>query len=150
MTAVLSAVNFASGALNARFGSRPLIVTGVTLSAAGYFSLTGIADTTPYPLIMIALIAIGVGMALTVPAITVVLMDGAAPGRAGIASGVFNTARQIGGVVGLGAFGALLAGQGNAMTLGVRHAFMLSGLAMIAALAMVMAGLRANRPAARV
>jgi DHA2 family methylenomycin A resistance protein-like MFS transporter len=67
---------------------------------------------------MIALIAIGVGMALTVPAITVVLMDSAAPGRAGIASGVFNTARQIGGVMGVGVFGSLLAGRGSAMTLG--------------------------------
>jgi DHA2 family methylenomycin A resistance protein-like MFS transporter len=47
MTAVLSAVNFASGPLNARFGSRPLIFTGIALSATGYFSLTGIADTTP-------------------------------------------------------------------------------------------------------
>jgi len=144
MTAVLSAVNFASGALNARFGSRRLIFFGVTLSAIGYFSLTGIEGTTPYLLIMMALITIGAGMALTVPAITVVLMDGVEPAQAGIASGVFNTARQIGGVMGVGVFGSLLAGEGNVMTLGVRHAFVLSGLGMMTALTIAVIGLNAK------
>lgn len=144
MTAVLSAVNFASGALNARFGSRRLIFFGVTLSAIGYFSLTGIEGTTPYLLIMMALITIGAGMALTVPAITVVLMDGVEPAQAGIASGVFNTARQIGGVMGVGVFGSLLAGEGNLMTLGVRHAFVLSGLGMMTALTIAVIGLNAK------
>lgn len=147
MTAVLSIVNFSSGPLNARFGARPPIYTGLALSAIGYLSLTGLGQETPYALVMVALMAIGIGTALTVPAISVVLMDGTEPTKAGIASGVFNTARQIGGVVGVGVFGSLLAGNGQDLVPGIRLAFGLSGSAMILALitAIIGLGLRGRR-----
>jgi hypothetical protein len=51
--------------------------------------------------------------------------------------------------MGVGVFGSLLAGRGSAMTLGVRHAFMLSGIGMMAALAVAVIGLGMNRAAAR-
>lgn len=129
MTAVLSIVNFASGSITARYGARLPIYIGLTLAGIGYLSLSAIGQETPYGLIMAALMVIGIGMALTVPAVSVVLMDGAEPARAGIASGLFNTARQVGGVIGVGVFGSLLAGGGSELVAGIRLAFILSGSA---------------------
>ncbi len=142
MTAVLSAVNFSTGPLIARYGARLPILVGLSLSTAGYFSMTGVAQDTPYPFIMIALIVIGVGMALTVPAISVVLMNDANPANAGTASGIFNTARQIGGVVGVGVFGSLVVGDGDALVSGIRLAFTLSGFAMAVAVTTALISLR--------
>ncbi len=144
MTAVLSIVNFASGSITARYGARLPIYIGLTLAGIGYLSLSAIGQETPYGLIMAALMVIGIGMALTVPAVSVVLMDGAEPARAGIASGLFNTARQVGGVIGVGVFGSLLAGGGSELVAGIRLAFILSGSGTILALIIAIFGLRST------
>ncbi len=48
------------------------------------------------------------GIALVVPTITNVTLSSADPSRAGIASGVLNTARQMGGMLGVAACGYLV------------------------------------------
>lgn len=142
MTAVLSVVNFASGPLNGRFGSRVLIHVGLGLSLIGYLSLCGIGPDTAYLHILLGLVAVGIGLALSVPAVSVVLMDGVDPAQAGIASGVFNTARQIGGVIGVGVFGSLLAGDRDTVVQGMNIAFVLSALAMAIALGICIFGMQ--------
>jgi DHA2 family methylenomycin A resistance protein-like MFS transporter len=142
MTAVLSVTNFISGSLTARMGPKLPILTGLTLAAIGYFSITGIDLDTTYVFITMPLMIIGIGVALTVPAISIMLLSGADRSQAGIASGVFNAARQIGGVIGVGVFGSLLAGGvGNIIT-GIHIALALSGSGMVLALVIAVLGLR--------
>jgi DHA2 family methylenomycin A resistance protein-like MFS transporter len=85
---------------------------------------------------------IGIGVALTVPAISIMLLSGADRSQAGIASGVFNAARQIGGVIGVGVFGSLLAGGAGNIITGIHIALALSGSGMVLALAIAVLGLR--------
>jgi MFS transporter, DHA2 family, methylenomycin A resistance protein len=141
MTAVLSVTNFISGAVTARMGPKLPIIGGLTLAAIGYFSLVGIDRNTAYVLIMLPLMIIGIGVALTVPAISILLLSGAERSWAGIASGVFNAARQIGGVVGVGVFGSLLAGGAGNVIAGIHIALALSGTGMALALVIAIFGL---------
>jgi DHA2 family methylenomycin A resistance protein-like MFS transporter len=142
MTAVLSVTNFISGAVTARMGPKLPIITGLTLAAIGYFSIAGIDRDTSYIYIMVPLMVIGIGVALTVPAISILLLSGAERSQAGIASGVFNAARQIGGVVGVGVFGSLLAGGAGHIITGIHIALALSGSGMLLALVIAVIGLR--------
>jgi len=145
MTAVLSVTNFVSGAVAARVGPKLPILTGLTLAAIGYFSIAGIDRDTSYIFIMLPLMVVGIGMALTVPAISIMLLSGVDRSRAGIASGAFNAARQIGGVIGVGVFGSLLAGGASHIFSGIHIALALSGSGMVLALVIAIIGLRERR-----
>ncbi|NTJ65848.1 MFS transporter [Agrobacterium rhizogenes] len=145
MTAVLSVTNFASGSLSARMGPKLPILMGLSMAAIGYFSIAGIDRDTAYVFVMVPLMIIGIGVALTVPAISILLLSGADRSKAGIASGVFNAARQIGGVIGVGVFGSLLAGGVDNIITGIHIALALSGSGMVLAFVIAVLGLREKR-----
>jgi MFS transporter, DHA2 family, methylenomycin A resistance protein len=63
---------------------------------------------TCYWLLAVPLAAAGFGMALTMPAATAAVIEGAPADRGGIASGVINAARQAGGVLGVALLGSLV------------------------------------------
>jgi DHA2 family methylenomycin A resistance protein-like MFS transporter len=65
--------------------------------------------STGYALLVPALIAVGFGMAFTMPAATAATIESAPADRVGIASGVLNAARQAGGAIGVALLGTLLA-----------------------------------------
>jgi EmrB/QacA subfamily drug resistance transporter len=129
----------------ARFGARPVIVTAMTVMAAGMVALSGIAPGQSYVgpvLIGAVLTALGMGFSL-VPS-TIVAMQGVAGRQSGVASGLLNTSRLMGGALGLailstiasghtrGATGAATAG---ALTSGFDLAFTVAiGFALIGAL----------------
>ncbi len=58
------------------------------------------------------MVPVGVGGSFTVPPIIALVMDNVPAQRAGTASGVVNTARQVGGSLGVAIFGAVLASGG--------------------------------------
>jgi DHA2 family methylenomycin A resistance protein-like MFS transporter len=106
--AISSAV---SGRLTARTGPRRPMLVGLTFGALGLAGLTLAGAHTSYGLLVIPLIAAGLGMAFTMPAATVAIIDAAPRERAGIAAGVLNAARQTGSAIGVALLGALLASQ---------------------------------------
>ncbi len=65
------------------------------------------------------MIPVGVGGSLTVPPLTSLLLDSLPAERAGTASGVLNTFRQMGGSLAVAAVGAVIASQGQ-FTAGMR------------------------------
>jgi EmrB/QacA subfamily drug resistance transporter len=86
----------------ARFGSRPVIVTAMASMSAGMLLLTGIAPGGTYVGTVLAgsvLTALGMGFSL-VPS-TIVAMSGVAGRESGVASGLLNTSRLMGGALGL-------------------------------------------------
>ncbi len=86
---------------------------------------------TSYALIFFPMLLVGVGTAITVPAINHAVLSHAPAGRVGVASAALNTARQIGGVVGVGVFGSFLVGGVAQIVSGVHGALLCSALALV-------------------
>ena len=99
-----------AGRVTARRGPKPMMLTGLLLAAIGVaLTATWTADTA-YPLLLPAMLGWGIGLGLLTPAVVAAAIGAAPPERSGLASGVNNTARQAGGVIGIAAYGAI-AGQ---------------------------------------
>lgn len=98
-----------SAALWQRIGARNLIICGfATLAAAvGLLVYQSAPDTDPATLIPGLAIA-GFGIGFVFSPLTTAATSGMPPELAGAASGVYNTARQVGGVLGSAAVGLVL------------------------------------------
>jgi predicted MFS family arabinose efflux permease len=91
-----------------RVGPKPLLVAGMTAQAIGLILFTRISPGGSYlgeVLVPSLLVAIGIGFAF-VP-VTIAAVTGVAPGEAGLASGLVNTSRLVGGALGLAVLAAL-------------------------------------------
>lgn len=106
----LSVLGPVAGRLTARLGPRPVMATGLVVAAAGVGLLATWTTTTGYLQLLPAMLAWGTGLGLLTPAVVAAAIAAAPAQRAGLASGVNNTARQAGGAIGIAAYGAL-AGQ---------------------------------------
>jgi DHA2 family methylenomycin A resistance protein-like MFS transporter len=109
---VVSAASVLSGRVSGRAGVRPTMLVGLAVGAAGLAGLVLAGADTPYPVLVAPLVATGFGMAFTMPAVTTAVVEAAPGERAGIASGVINASRQVGGVVGVALLGTLVARPG--------------------------------------
>ena len=124
-------------------GTRALIATGASISAAGFGWQSLLTPDSGYVLGLLGpgiLIAIGGGL-LNTP-ITTVVTSGVAAEDAGAASGLMNTTKQVGGAVGLAAVAAATATADRApeaLAAAYGHAFLLmTGLMLATALATAM------------
>src|SRR6201995_4664467 len=98
--------------LVARFGPRPVIVTAMTAMAAGMVALSQIAPGQSYfgpALIGAVLSSLGMGFRL-VPS-TIVAMQGVPGPQSGVASGLLNTSRLMGGALGLAILSTIASGH---------------------------------------
>ena len=68
------------------------------------------------------------------PPVTAVLLNSVPTHRAGTASGVFNTSRQVGGALAVAVFGALLADQASFLP-GLRLSLLIAAAVALAAAA---------------
>ncbi|MET7289498.1 MFS transporter [Streptomyces sp. NPDC005573] len=140
-----------SGRLARRTGDRPLVVTGMLLGALGLAGWAAAGAAPAYPLLVAPLMAVGFGTSFALTGSTATVMGAAPPAYAGAASGLFNTARQIGSATGVALGGSLLAtgaGHGTGHGTGVRTAMAVGALAYLvaAALAWWCVPGRARRP----
>ena len=109
MSASVAAANLTVGPRVGRIGGRLPMVVGQLLCAAGYLGLLGIGPSSAYLWILALFAIIGAGGGLVVPAMTSAFLEAVGAERAGIASGVLQASRQLGGVVGVALFGSLIA-----------------------------------------
>jgi DHA2 family methylenomycin A resistance protein-like MFS transporter len=112
MTGCVTAVNLLSGRLTARFGPLPPTVAGQVILLGGMLGLLTVTEQTPTYVLMLLFVPLGIGGGMSVPALTAALFDAIEAQRAGLASGIFNSGRQVGGALGVAVFGALIAGAG--------------------------------------
>jgi EmrB/QacA subfamily drug resistance transporter len=92
---------FLSARLVNRFGVKPVLISGMALQTIGYLLLSRISLTENY-LGLLGLMSLnGVGTGLGFTAINVAALTGTKRGEEGLASGLINTSRQIGGPIGL-------------------------------------------------
>ena len=106
-----------------RTDARLLLATGGLIAAAGLAWLGGLSPSTSLPWVIgPASVAMAGGGPIFAP-ITVAATAGVAAGRGGLASGLLNTTRQIGGARGLAILGTM-AGAGITLSDGFGTAFM--------------------------
>jgi len=108
MTVVLIAVNVLAGRLIARVGPRMLMVLGLLLAASGYLLLMPVSIGGSYGYLVLPMLMAASGIALMVPTMTNITLSSVDASRAGVASGVLNSARQVGGMLGVAVFGYLV------------------------------------------
>lgn len=117
MSAVVTATNLVSPRLAERVGSRRVIVVGQLVFAGAMLAMLSLAAHTPVWLVLVLLLPLSIGGALTVPALTALLMDSVPKERAGTASGLLNSLRQTGGALAVALFGTLLSGPDGSFSL---------------------------------
>ncbi len=147
MTLMIMLVASRAGRLVGRFGVRPVLGGGLIMLASGMLLLSKIGPSGSgivYVMIPGLLTAAGIAMAI-VPS-TIAATQSAKEGQAGLASGLVNTSRQVGGGLGLAILVTLatqrttgLIGSGHgvpqSLTSGFQLAYLIcAGLAGVAAL----------------
>jgi EmrB/QacA subfamily drug resistance transporter len=130
-----------------RAGVKPVLVTGMTITAAGLAALaaTTAVDGT-YLGLLAGLLPMSVGMGLTFVPLTLVGTTNVEAADAGLASGVFNTSQQVGGALGLAILSTIatdrttsvLAGFGGAPTAVQQSTALVDGFQLAFAIAAVL------------
>ncbi|UNZ22267.1 MFS transporter [Streptomyces sp. 891-h] len=130
MTALVALVNLASAKLAALFGPRVPMVAGQLIGAAGLLALLTVGPHTHVWTLAALMVPVGLGGALTIPALTAMLLDTVPANRAGTASALLNTGRQVGGAIAVAVFGALLAGADTFLT-GMRWSMLIAAAGLV-------------------
>jgi MFS family permease len=144
-----------------RVGAKRALVPGVVLIAVGLAMFARVPVDGSYVRdVLPTAIVMSLGIGVSFPALMTLAMSGATPQDAGLASGLVNTAVQVGGALGLAVLATLSAtrthdllasghGTASALTGGYHLAFLVA--AGLVALAAVVAAvvLRADAPAAQ-
>ena len=105
MMGVLMVMSIVAGRLTGRLGARTLATAGLSISAVGYLAMWPAIATQSNGLLAIPMLLAGGGIALTIPTITDAALAAVSGAQSGVASGLLNTARQVGGVMGVALFG---------------------------------------------
>jgi EmrB/QacA subfamily drug resistance transporter len=100
--------------LVSRFGFKPILITGMTLIAIGLLMFSGVpvdgsfaADVLPASLVAAA------GLGFSFVPVTIAAVSGVRDDDAGLASGLINTAQQIGGALGLAVLATIATSRTN-------------------------------------
>jgi EmrB/QacA subfamily drug resistance transporter len=104
ITVTIAAIANLGQKLTTRLGVRPVLSIGLLLTAAGgvlYAQMP--ADGRYFWNVFPGLVVSGVGLAFSFVPVMIAGLTGVQPAEAGIASGLINTSRQIGGSIGLAA-----------------------------------------------
>ncbi len=146
MTLTIMLVASRAGRLVSHFGVRPVLGGGLVMLAGGLLLLSRIGSSgSGIVYVMIPGLLAAAGIAMSIVPSTIAATQGAKPGQAGLASGLVNTSRQVGGGLGLAILVTLatqrssdLIGAGQqvsqALTEGFRLAYLIgAGLAAAAA-----------------
>lgn len=139
-----------------RFGAHRSVAVAMLLMAAGIASVSLLGESATFGQLMPSFLVIGIGGGLTT-SLTASVLHAMPPSEAGIASGIFNGAREVAGLLGITVIGAILVARQDAVLRGggVQPDAFLSGyrLGLLVAAALVASGgaaaylsLRRSRP----
>jgi len=123
MTLSIFAASTLAPRVVARFGPRRVIATGMLTSAVGLLLLSGVAPGGTYlNTILLGALLSALGMGFTLVPATIVAMQGVERSQSGVASGLLNTSRLVGGALGLAVLSTIAAGQTSSAVGSVRSA----------------------------
>jgi EmrB/QacA subfamily drug resistance transporter len=102
ITVVIAVASNFAQLLTTRYGARRILIAGMLLSAAaGLVYARTPVDGHYFWNVFPGFVIGGIGLAFSFVPVTIAGMSGVAPADAGVASGLINTSRQVGGSVGL-------------------------------------------------
>lgn len=137
--------------LVARFGAAPLMLLGSLSVTTSYVLLSRLdVDSTYAAAVLLPMVLNGLGAGLMFMPITTTVLIGVEPEHAGAASGLLQTMQQLGGAIGVAAIVSVYAAgaRPGEIVPGLSGAFLvagvLGGLAVLAALALVLRERRAR------
>jgi len=107
LTLVSFAVAPISGRLSARIPVRALMGAGLALVGCGLLLMGGLDAHSQWTALLAGFIVAGAGIGMVNPALASTAVGVVAPQRAGMASGINNTFRQVGIATGIAGLGAL-------------------------------------------
>ncbi|MFE3142555.1 MFS transporter [Streptomyces scopuliridis] len=145
MTVLTSFMGPVAARLTTRFGARIPVIAGQCLMAGGLVAMVTVPAGAPVWLSVVLMVPVGAGGAMAVTALTALLLENVPAERAGVAAGVLNAARQLGGALAVAAFGALVADRAGFVS-GL-HTSLLIAAATVAASAVATVLLKPARPA---
>jgi EmrB/QacA subfamily drug resistance transporter len=142
-----------------KIGIRPFLTAGPILAICSMVSFSHIEASSSYWPFLGSLLLLGLGMGCSFVPLTMTAVNGVAPHETGLASALLNTGQQVGGAIGLAAFGTVFAhaaadraseigrragstaGKADIFVTGQQHAFeaaiVVAVLALIASLALI-------------
>ncbi len=103
-----------AGRLTARYGPRPAMFAGAALAAAGQLCLLAVTPAGDYLTLLPALLGVGAGLGLFAAPVVAAAIRAVPPEQSGLASGVNNTARQVGTALGVAIYGAVAGSPAHA------------------------------------
>jgi EmrB/QacA subfamily drug resistance transporter len=158
MTLTIFAASSTAPRLVGRFGARRVISAAMATAAVGMLVLTGVAPDSAWAgTVLVGGVLTALGMGFTLVPATIVAMQGVEGRQSGLASGLLNTSRLMGGALGLALLstiaaahtrGAIGVSAAKALTDGFDIAFAVGAALCIAAAFVAAATLRPRTAAA--
>jgi EmrB/QacA subfamily drug resistance transporter len=109
LAAVVIIASPTSGTLSDKIGPKWLMFSGMLIGAVGfYLTQRAMVTDASWQSFILPFAVSGFGIGMVMPPMTSAVMGSVAPERAGQASGVISSTRQIGSVLGIAVMGALL------------------------------------------
>jgi EmrB/QacA subfamily drug resistance transporter len=109
-------VRFSAG-LVMRFGAYRVAIAGQLVAALALFLLAVGPEHVVYARdLLVPMALLGLGGGLCLPALTLIAMSDTSPADSGLASGLLNTAGQVGGALGLAVFATIAAARTAALS----------------------------------
>ena len=159
--ALFSMSQLSARGLVQRFGAKPVMVVGFSVSTIGMLLMTPLSATSSYLSLLAPLMLFGAGNGLAFVPLTSTSLSGVLQEDAGAASGLVNVMQQLGGALGLAVLVSVFgtAARGAALqsvvaaretfVVGADHAF-IAATAFVSATVVVLAvAIRGRRAAAR-
>ncbi|HEX8714847.1 MAG TPA: MFS transporter, partial [Solirubrobacteraceae bacterium] len=136
MTLTIMLIASRAGKLVSRFGVRPVLGGGLLMLTAGLLLFTRIGSSgSAIVYVVIPGVLTAAGIAMSIVPSTIAATQGAKEGQAGLASGLVNTSRQVGGGLGLALLITFatqrtthLIGSGQQVAQALTHGFQLAYL----------------------
>ena len=145
-----------------RFGAKPIMVIGFTVSTIGMLLMTQLAASSDYLSLLAPLVLFGAGNGLAFVPLTSTSLSGVRQEEAGAASGLVNVMQQLGGALGLavlvsvfgttarGAAAQSVAAAQHGFVVGADHAFIAATLFVGATVVVLALAIPGRRAAARI
>jgi MFS transporter, DHA2 family, methylenomycin A resistance protein len=144
MTGAVFAANLVAARIAGRIGTRLTIAIGEAVVAVGAIALLGITQGAAYAALWPQLLVMGAGLGLLVPPLTSALLGSVDKAKSGIASGVLNSMRQTGSVLGIALFGSFIGRPGDFMS-GMKISLAISAALLIAGALAIFVGLAKSK-----
>ncbi len=111
LAVTVAVVSNGAQALVTRFGARRVLTAGLVLVTVSLALMARLPVPARYDVDLLGPFVLnGIGLSLSYIPMTIAGMQGVRPADAGVASGLLNTSRQVGGAVGLAVVNAIAAG----------------------------------------